>query len=62
MAKYRAMMIKTVTYAMETVVDAEDDFGARNVACAVAVEHPEAFQGYQFCEDWDFSYAEKFSD
>ena len=61
MARYKGVMIRSVTYLEEIEFDADDDFEARDITCELALsdaEFKETFHG----DDWDFAWAEKISD
>ena len=62
MAKYRGLMVKTITYMEEAIFEAEDDFEARDIVCDMVLNDVHSFKESQIKEDWDFVDAEKISD
>jgi hypothetical protein len=62
MAKYKATMIKTVQYIEEAIIEADDEFFARNIVCDMAVNEEDVFEEKFWNEEWDFVDAEEISD
>ena len=60
MAEYEVRMVKVRAYYKTIVVEAEDEFGARNVACDLADDKDANWEDCGYYEDgWEFVCADK---
>ena len=64
MARYEVKMVKVRAYYKTIEVEAEDEFGARNIACDLADDENADWEdnGCIDDDDWEFVCAEEISD